>query len=317
MQLLNAVGQSAKNNMVDVKIVQDLLSQNMLQLVPARSVESNGVCDDQTIYLIKLFQERVVGLQYPTGVVFPQSPTWFALNGQSGPGAKELDPETVVDALQSDFVNFAQRFIKDNRVRENYVAEAKEFSQEILDEYANGDVTAAEAASKANAMRNSLMDASRLNNSDIGRAVSEAEKAAGKTIEELMEHYATKIHGRPFAELSAAEQDTVFLEIVKAAGRPNPKWTARAAVLGKVGKGLLIVSIAIAAYNIASSDRPGRQAVKEGSTLGIGFLGSVAGGAVAGFACGPGAPVCVGVGALIGGIAFAVGADLTFDWLWN
>ena len=28
-------------------------------------------------------------------------------------------------------------------------------------------------------------------------------------------------------------------------------------------------------------------------------------------------PVCVGVGALVGGIAFAVGVDLTFDWLWQ
>lgn len=41
------------------------------------------------------------------------------------------------------------------------------------------------------------------------------------------------------------------------------------------------------------------------------------GGAAAGLACGPGAPVCVGVGALVGGIAFAVGVDLTFDWLWQ
>ena len=71
-----------------------------------------------------------------------------------------------------------------------------------------------------------------------------------------MEHYATKLHGKPFAELTATEQDAVFLQIVKAAGRPNPKWTARAALFGKVGKGLLIVSLAIAVYNIASSDRP-------------------------------------------------------------
>jgi hypothetical protein len=28
-------------------------------------------------------------------------------------------------------------------------------------------------------------------------------------------------------------------------------------------------------------------------------------------------PFYLGVGALVGGIAFAVGVDLTFDWLWQ
>jgi hypothetical protein len=317
MQIQNSVGESGENDPLDVSTVQGLLSQNADQLAPAAPVDATGVCDDQTIFLIKLFQDRVVGLEHPIGTVFPNSRTWFALNGQSGPRSLESDPETALDALQSEFVNFGQRFIKDERVRANYVDEAKKFSEEILDDFSHGRISAAEVARKANEMRNSLMDASRLNNSDIGRAISEAEKAAGKTLEELMEHYATKLHGRPFAELTAAEQDSVFLQIVKAAGRPNPKWTARAALFGKVGRGLVIVSLAIAAYNISTSDRPGREAVKQGSTLGVGFLGSVAGGAAAGFVCGPGAPVCVAVGAFIGGLAFAVGADLTFDWLWE
>jgi hypothetical protein len=317
MQIRNSVGESGRNDPLDVRTVQNLLSKNADQLVPANPVYATGLCDNQTIFLIKLFQERVVGLEHPTGLVFPHSRTWFALNGQSGPISLATDPETALDALQSEFVNFAERFIKDERVRANYVAEAKKFSEEILDDYSQGRITAAEAAKKAHEMRNSLMDASRLNNSDIGRAISEAEKATGKTIEELMEHYATKLHGKPFAELTAAEQDSVFLQIVKAAGRPNPKWTARAARFGKVGRGLLIVSLALATYNIATSDRPGRQAVKEGSTLGAGFLGSVLGGGAAGLVCGPGAPVCVAVGALIGGLAFAYGADLTFDWVWE
>jgi hypothetical protein len=136
-------------------------------------------------------------------------------------------------------------------------------------------------------------------------------------MEQLQAKYAARLFGKEFGELAAAEQDAVFLEIVRAAGRPNPRFTAAASGLGKVGKGLLIVSLAFAVYNVASSDRPGREAVKQGAGIGAGFLGSVAGGAAAGLACGPGAPVCVGVGALVGGVLFAVGADFTFDWLWN
>jgi hypothetical protein len=317
MPIRHSVGQLAQNDPGDVKIIQTLLNNNASQLVPATMVSPTGSCDKQTIYLITLFQDRVVGMENPTGQVVPNGRTWFALNGQSGPASLDLDPEMAVDALNSQFLNFAQRFIQDDGVRANYLTEAKKFSQEILDQYGAGELTAAAAAKRAQEMRNSLMETSRLNLSDVGRAVSELEKAAGKSMEELTAHYATKLYGKSFGALNPGEQDAVFIEIVRAAGRANPKWNARAALFGKVGKGLLVVSLAIACYNIAFSDRPGRQTVKEASSLGIGFLGSVGGGAAAGLWCGPGAPVCVGIGAIVGGIVFAVGSDLAFDWLWE
>jgi len=222
-----------------------------------------------------------------------------------------------LQAFESTATNFAVRFIPDARVRANYVSQAQAASREIEAQVLSGAKTAEEGARQAAEMRNALLDAGRLNSSDIGRAVAEAEKATGLTIEQLQAKYATRLFGRKFAQLAAAEQDAVFLEIVRGAGRPNPRFTAAASKLGKVGKGLVVVSIAFAVYNVATSDRPGREAVKQGTSIGVGFLGSVAGGAGAGLLCGPGAPVCVGVGALVGGIAFAVGADLTFDWLWE
>ena len=45
---------------------------------------------------------------------------------------------------------------------------------------------------------------------------------------------------------------------------------------------------------------------------GGGIAGGVAGGAVAGLACGPGAPVCVTVGAFVGGALAAFGIDYFF-----
>src|SRR5262249_23551856 len=150
----------------------------------------------------------------------------------------------------------------------------------------------------------------RLKSSDVGRAMAEAEKAAGLTMEQLQARYASRLFGKDFGQLAAAEQDAVFVEIARAAGRPNPRFTALASKLGKAGKGLFVVSLAFAAYSVATSDRPGREAAKQGAGIGMGFLGSVGGGAAAGLVCGPGAPVCVGVGALVGGIAFALGTDL-------
>jgi hypothetical protein len=166
-------------------------------------------------------------------------------------------------------------------------------------------------------MRNTLLDAGRLKNSDVGRAVSDAEKAAGSPIKQLMEKYANELFSREDAQLTATEQDEVFIAIARAAGRPNQGYTAAPRTLGRVGRGLIVVSLAFSAYNIATSDQPEREAAKQGTTFGVGFLGSMGGGAAAGVFYGPGAPICVAVGALIGGVAFAFGADITFDWLWE
>ena len=48
------------------------------------------------------------------------------------------------------------------------------------------------------------------------------------------------------------------------------------------------------------------------AVTGGGIAGGVAGGAVAGLACGPGAPVCVTVGAFVGGALAAFGIDYFF-----
>jgi hypothetical protein len=42
----------------------------------------------------------------------------------------------------------------------------------------------------------------------------------------------------------------------------------------------------------------------------------MAGGAAAGLACGPGAPVCVAVGVFVGGALAALGADFAFEFAW-
>ena len=137
------------------------------------------------------------------------------------------------------------------------------------------------------------------------------------SFEKLLERYATRLFRLPFSELSAAQQDQVFQEIIRASGRPNPRFTALARNLGRVGKGLFVVSIAFATYQIVESDRRGREFVRQGVGIGAGIGGSIAGGALAGLACGPGAPICMGVGALVGGVAFAIGIDVTFTWLWR
>lgn len=87
--------------------------------------------------------------------------------------------------------------------------------------------------------------------------------------------------------------------------------------LGRAGKGFLVVTIAVSIDNISTAEDKLKATAKESAVLGGGLLGSVVGGAGAGIACGPGAPVCVTVGVFIGGAMFAIGADYTFDSFWN
>ena len=69
-------------------------------------------------------------------------------------------------------------------------------------------------------------------------------------------------------------------------------------------------------YNILSAEDKVAASVREGATLGGGVLAGAGGGAAAGWICGPGAPVCVGIGVFVGGALGALGVDLALDVAW-
>lgn len=89
---------------------------------------------------------------------------------------------------------------------------------------------------------------------------------------------------------------------------------AAATRYSNLGRGLLVVTIGVAVYNIATAEDKIKATGREGVIVGGGFAGGAAGGAMAGLACGPGAPVCVTVGVFVGGALGALGADLAFGW---
>ena len=74
-------------------------------------------------------------------------------------------------------------------------------------------------------------------------------------------------------------------------------------------RGLILFSIGLSAYTIATSTNKTETAMREAALTGAGIGGGIAGGALAGLACGPGAPVCVTVGAFIGGALSALGVS--------
>lgn len=227
--------------------------------------------------------------------------------------SNELD--RALHLLQSEALSFGQRFIRDARVRQGYIRETRRFAELLRQEVAQGRLSPAQAAQQATDLRNSIMEAARLRSSDIGRSRAQTLKASGRTLSDLQQHYARRLFDTDFPDLGRRRQQVVWKEIVVASGRVNLRVSARSLQLARIGRGLVFVSLAIAVYNVSTAEQPGRAAAREGVVLGAGFVGSVAGGAAAGLACGPGAPVCVALGAFVGGALFAFGADLSFDWL--
>ena len=223
----------------------------------------------------------------------------------------------VIEAIrvfESEAINFATRFIKDGKLRVKYVSQVNKYSKAILESVRSLELSAAEAAGLAVSMRNQVLEATRLQSSDIGKAVAEQLKAKGLLLEQLQDLYAQKIYKKQFSALTKIEADRVFLEIVESSGRANPRVTSRAITLRRLGKGLLVVTVAVSVYNVATAADWLEAIAEEGVGLTGGFLGGAGGGAAAGLACGPGAPVCVTIGVFVGGVIGAVGADLVYDW---
>jgi hypothetical protein len=219
--------------------------------------------------------------------------------------------EQIVTALQGDMALAGTMSIQDGNVRQNYQRQIETLIGDLRRDAESGRITWAEAAQQARLTRNATMEIMRGQSSAIGRAVAEKLKAEGKTLNELVARYTLKRFGTSaqFDALSAADRDLVFADIVQAAARANPQVSARMLILSRAGRGLILLSVAISIYNVYTAKDHVAAAGKEVAVTGGGILGGMAGGALAGLACGPGAPVCVTIGAFVGGAIVAIGID--------
>lgn len=224
------------------------------------------------------------------------------------PRQRELDE--ALAALEGTAGPFGVRTIQDAQVRARYRDAIRDASAEIRAEVAAGRLTPTEGAARATAMRNEILDLSRRQSSEFYRALAERLKAQGKTLDELVERYAQRLYTRSAAALTSAERDAVMHEVIAAAGRDNVRVSSMLRFLGPASRGLIALSVGLAIYDIYTApDRP-KEALHQGVVAGSGMAGSyLLGAAGASLVCGPGAPVCVGVFVLVGGVGFALGAD--------
>jgi hypothetical protein len=223
--------------------------------------------------------------------------------------------EASLSQMESQALNFAQRFINDSQVRMSYIKQTKKLSEEYRLKVKSGALTASKAAKQVQEIRNHILEAHRLKTSDIGKSVAVKLKQNGLTLAELTDKYAHKKFNASFANLSPTNQKSIYLEIIESADRARPSMNALASKYSKLGRGLIVVTLGAAVYNITFAENKARAVAREGAIIGGGFIGAAAGGSAAGLACGPAAPFCVTLGVFVGGALAALSTDLTCGWL--
>lgn len=214
--------------------------------------------------------------------------------------------ETALQLLEAEAANFAFRFTTDSAVRQSYITTIREMSAEIRSNVYQGKITPEQGARFANQQRNVIMESARLRSSPMGRAMAERLKSQGLKFGDLTAKYADDLFGTPFKDLTVAQKEQVYVEIIEAAGRDRPRFTAATRNLSRLAKGLWLLSAGIAIYNISTAEDKVEASVEEGVALGGGLAGGAAAGLAVSAACGPGAPICaaviIGLGSIFGSL---------------
>lgn len=220
--------------------------------------------------------------------------------------------EHAIQALEAELANAGAHLALDAATRRAYSETIRALSQELQAEVRAGTLSWREAAQRANALRNDAMEILRTRSTPVGRAYAERMKAVGKPLNRLVAEKTVALFGEAsnFTQLSEIQQNRVYAEVVKSAGKSQQRVDILMRHASRAGRALLFVSLAISVYEVARADDKIEAVKRESAVTGAGIAGGVAGGALAGLACGPGAPVCVTVGAFVGGALAAFGVDL-------
>lgn len=117
----------------------------------------------------------------------------------------------------------------------------------------------------------------------------------------------------PWCRFTGEQQQKVHYTILEAAGRDDAKFTKgtkKMLIMGKLG---VLVTAALATYQILEADNKPKEAARQGIIVGGGAAGGVFAGAGVIALCGPGAPLCaiavVLVGSVVGGVAGGLVAE--------
>lgn len=216
---------------------------------------------------------------------------------------------TIIEEFLTNGVWWGYEFVKDSGVRHEYLRNIQGMSDDLMRAYQTGFYSAEKTARIAHFCRNEYLKQSRTKLTSLGREVSKHMKEEGKLLEELMSKYSCEKFKQPFRSLKPPERNQVFVEIVQASGRDRQSATALATRLKWAGRVFWVVTAGVIIYDLATCENPVWTGGKHAATMGGGFAGGAAAGAVAAIWTGP---VGIAIAATIGGILGAVVSEETY-----
>jgi hypothetical protein len=219
--------------------------------------------------------------------------------------------EKEIESIEAQLANIGTYLTIDSSARLAYTREIKSMADRIRTEATSRRISWAQAAQQAQEARNLVMEVIRARSSPLGQAIAQRLKANGKTLNEIIARQTVKAHGNGavFSSLSISQKNAIYAAVVTSAAKSNVSVTNAMSRLSFAGKGLLGLSIALSVYDIAIANDKVAATKLEIARTGASITGGIAGGALAGLACGPGAPICVAVGAFAGGALAAFGVS--------
>lgn len=222
----------------------------------------------------------------------------------------KIDFEHAIKALEVQAANLGAHLTIDSAARQTYVREIAAMADGLRRDAAAGKITWLQAAQQAQETRNLVMETTRMRSTPVARALARRIKSEGYALNELVARQVARVHGERvvFARLADFEKNKIDASIVTSAGKSNANISAAMRRVSFAGRSVLILSLGVSVYIIATSTNKVEAVRREAITTGASIGGGIAGGALAGLACGPGAPVCVTVGAFVGGVLAAYGA---------
>ena len=188
---------------------------------------------------------------------------------------------------------------QDPAVRAAYQTMLKAMSKRIWTQYQSGKLSAEAAAQAANEGRNFVLRLARMASTPEGRAAAIKLKANGLSLEQLLERYAQKLHGKPFGTLSEPQRTAVFEEIIQSAGRSRAAVDESMRALGATSRLFWALTVLMALFDISTARDKVKATVHIIAVMGVGIVaGEVLGGVIGSFA----GPIGTGVGVVLGGI---------------
>jgi 23S rRNA maturation mini-RNase III len=221
--------------------------------------------------------------------------------------------DRALELMEGAALRFSLDAISDEKIRASYLRNIKRMSLQTIEDVKAGKITAQEGVAFSHEMRNKILTEHRKLTSAQGLAVVQKKKQDGRTLKWLLDRYSNDLFKKSYETLSAAEQQKVHYTILEAAGRDDAKFTKgtkKMVIMGKLG---VLVTAALATYQILEADNKPKEAARQGIIVGGGAAGGILAGAGVIALCGPGAPLCaiavVLVGSVVGGAAGGLVAD--------